>query len=68
MRMSIDVMRMVQELRVENAKMRLILQQRVNEDMHDNCGDCWGGLCEECDCWISENEDELRSLGIEVGP
>ena len=49
----------------ENERLRKILQERVNDTL-DTCGDCWGGPCEDCDCWLTECMDELRELGIEA--
>ena len=57
--------RMRDQLKDENARLRKLLQGAVNE-MLDDCGDCWGGLCEDCECWVAEWEEELKKLGIEV--
>lgn len=54
------------DLRMENEKLRNLMQRRVKDYMYESCGDCWGGLCDECQCWVSECADELRELGIEV--
>lgn len=56
----------VSELEAENAKLRELVRQNVRE-ITATCGDCWGGLCDDCNCWLSEHVDELRGLGIEVG-
>jgi predicted RNase H-like nuclease (RuvC/YqgF family) len=55
----------INELVDKNEKLRKLLQGAVNE-LLDDCGDCWGGLCEECECWVADSEGELRALGIEV--
>lgn len=54
------------DLRKKNEKLRNLIQRRVKDYMYESCGDCWGGLCDECQCWVSECADELRELGIEV--
>lgn len=56
----------IKRLEQENAKLRNLMQRRVKDYMYESCGDCWGGLCDECQCWVSECLDELRELGIEV--
>lgn len=55
----------VETLADEHARLRSLLQGAVNEQLED-CGDCWGGLCEDCGCWVAEREKELKELGIEV--
>lgn len=55
----------VEEYRDENAKLRELIKLFVSEFMKE-CGDCWGGLCDECECLVSDHADELRELGIEV--
>lgn len=55
----------VETLADEHARLRSLLQESVNMQLED-CGDCWGGLCVECGCWVAEREKELRALGIEV--
>lgn len=56
----------IERLKVENAKLRELIQRRVKDYMYENCSDCWGGLCEECQCWISECANELCELRVEV--
>lgn len=56
----------IERLKVENAKLIGLVQRRVKDYMYESCGDCWGGLCEECQCWVSECADELCELGVEV--
>lgn len=53
-------------LKIKNEKLQNLMQRRVKDYMYESCGDCWGGLCDECQCWVSECADELRELGIEV--
>lgn len=60
-----ELIKFADSLHGKNIRLRALLQQCVNEQL-DTCGDCWGGLCEDCDCWLSEHADELRELGIEV--
>jgi hypothetical protein len=60
-----EVLCAVEAVRAENDKLRELVRQHVSE-ITDTCGDCWGGLCEDCDCWLSEHAHELRALGIEV--
>jgi len=50
----------------ENEKLRNLMKRYVKDYMYESCGDCWGGLCDECQCLVSECADELRELGIEV--
>lgn len=49
----------------ENERLRKILQEGVSDQL-STCGCCWGGPCEDCDCWVAERADELRDLGIKV--
>ena len=53
-------------IRSENERLLKLTQSYVDDYVHDNCDSCWGGLCEDCYCWLSNNVDELRELGIEV--
>lgn len=49
----------------ENAILRKLLKEFVDEYLNQ-CGDCWGGLCDDCDCLVSAFEVDLRKAGIEV--
>ena len=61
-----DVHKYASSLKYDNNMMRKMMQGYVDDYTHDNCGSCYGGLCEDCDCWLSNSVDELRELGIEV--
>lgn len=56
----------LRDIRSENKTMRKFIQSYVDDYVHDNCGSCYGGLCEDCDCWLSNCTDEFREWGIEV--
>lgn len=60
-------LRELRDIRSENKTMRTMIQGYVDDYTHDNCGSCYGGLCEDCDCWLSNSVDELHDFGIEVG-
>lgn len=56
----------VAALEEANAELRKMLQSIVDDYVYNSCGDCWGGLCDSCDCWLSSNEKKLRELGINI--
>ena len=56
----------VEAVVAENTTLRKVLQASISEYASENCSNCWGGLCDDCGCWISDWEEELRELGIEV--
>lgn len=59
-------LRELRDIRSENKTMRKFIQSYVDDYIHDNCGSCYGSLCEDCDCWLSNCTDEFREWGIEV--